>query len=84
MVERSQYIFVAVMAVVAIGVLFVGELEISLPPWVVPIEAEVAFVNVGVRFTVAPYNGLVVEAIIEEVAANSTLTVVEAVFAELS
>ena len=72
------------MAVVAIGVLFVGELEISLPPWVVPTEAEVAFANVGVRFTVAPYNGLVVEAIIEEVAANSTLTVVEAVFAELS
>ena len=32
--------------------------------------------NVGVRFTVAPYNGLVVEAVIDAVAAKTTFTVV--------
>ena len=63
-----------------IGVPLVGELEISLPPCVVPTEAEVALAKLGVRFTVAPYNGLVEDALIEEVVARTTFTVVLAVF----
>src|SRR5689334_25388293 len=57
----------------------VGELEMSLPPCVVPTEAETALLNVGVRLIVAPYKGLVEEAVIDALAAATTLTRVVAV-----
>ena len=72
------------MAAVAIAVPLVGELEISLPPCVVPTDAENALLNVGVRLTVAPNSGLLEDAVMEEVVASTTFTVVVAVFAELS
>jgi hypothetical protein len=68
-----------VIAEVTITVPLVGELEISLPPCVVPTLAEVALANVGVRFTVAPNSGVVDDAVIVEVAANTTFTTVVAV-----
>jgi len=68
----------AVIAAVAMGDALDGELETSLPPCVVPTEAETAFANVGVRFTVAPYNGFVGDEVIEAVGANITVTVVVA------
>ena len=68
----------AVKAGVVICVPLVGELEILLPPCDVPISAETALVNVGVRFTVAPYSGVVVEAEMDVVTAKTTITVVEA------
>ena len=42
---RSQYVVAVVKAAVAIGVLLVGELEISLPPCAVPTSAETALLN---------------------------------------
>jgi hypothetical protein len=68
-----------VIAEVTITVPLVGELEISLPPCVVPTLAEVVLANVGVRFTVAPNSGVVDDAVIVEVAANTTFTTVVAV-----
>jgi hypothetical protein len=44
----------AVIAAVGIAAPFVGELEMSLPPCVVPTDAEAEFANVGVRVIVAP------------------------------
>ena len=67
-------------AAVAIWTPLVGELEISLPPCVVPTLAEAALANVGVRFTVAPYSGFVEEALMESVGSNTTVTVVVADF----
>jgi len=52
------------MGVVTMTVPLVGELDISLPPDVVPTDAEVALAKVGVRFTVAPYSGLAEEVVI--------------------
>jgi len=69
----------AVIAEVTITVPLVGELEISLPPCVVPTLAEVVLANVGVRFTVAPNSGVVDDAVIVEVADETTVTVVVAV-----
>jgi len=43
-----------VIAAVGIAVPLVGELEMSLPPCVVPTDAETALLNVGVRLIVAP------------------------------
>ena len=57
-----------------IPVPLVGELEISLPPCVVPTEAEVEPAKFGVRLTVAPYGGLVEEAIIDAVGRRTTLS----------
>ena len=54
LVERNQYVLSVVMAVVVICVPLVGVAEMSLPPNVVPTEAELEFANVGVRFTIAP------------------------------
>jgi hypothetical protein len=68
-----------VRAAVAIGVPLAGELDTSLPPWVVPTDAETEFVKVGVRLTLAPYSGVVVDALIDEVTARTTVTVVVAV-----
>ena len=73
-----------VIAAVVMGEPLVGELEMSLPPWVVPILAEVELAKVGVKLTVAPKSGLVDDALIEAVAANTTFTVVVAVFVGLS
>ena len=42
------------MAAVGIAVPVVGEPEMSLPPCVVPTDAETALAKVGVRLTVAP------------------------------
>ena len=67
------------MAEVAITKPLIGELEISLPPCVVPTLAEVALANVGVRFTVAPNCGVVDDAVIDEDADNTTFTAVVAV-----
>jgi hypothetical protein len=64
------------MAAVAMGVPLVGELEMSLPPCEVPTEAEAVLANVGVRFTGAPYSGVLVEALIDDVAAKTTVTMV--------
>ena len=58
----------------------VGELEISLPPCVVPTAAETALANVGVRLIVAPYEGLVEEAVIDALGAATTFTRVVADF----
>jgi hypothetical protein len=66
------------MAVVAMGAPLVGVVEMSLPPCVVPTDAETAFVNVGVRLTVAPNSGEVVEAVIDAVDASTTFTMVVA------
>jgi hypothetical protein len=58
----------------------VGELEMSLPPCEVPTEAETALAKVGVKLTVAPYSGEVVEALMDDVAAKTTVTTVVADF----
>lgn len=60
------------------GVPLVAFAERSFPPCVVPIVAEAAPVNVGVRSTVAPYRGFVEEALIEAVAVAITSVTVEA------
>jgi len=69
----------AVRAAVVICVPLVGEFETSLAPCAVPTAAETAFEKVGVRLTVAPYSGVVVDALIDAVAASTTVTVVVAV-----
>ena len=79
LVARSQKVVEAVRAAVVICVPLVGEFEISLPPCAVPTAAETALEKVGVRLTVAPYNGVVVDALIDAVAASTTVTVVVAV-----
>jgi len=53
-VALNQKVLAAMMGTVGIGVPLTGELEISLPPCVVPTEAETAFANVGVKSTSAP------------------------------
>ena len=50
----------------------VGELEMSLPPCVVPTETETALLKVGVRLIVAPNKGLVEEAVIDALGAATT------------
>ena len=70
----------AVTAALVMAVPEVGADEMSLPPEVVPTEAEVAPVKVGVTLTVAPYSGLVVERLTLAVGAATTATVVEADF----
>jgi hypothetical protein len=70
---------VEVIGAVVIPVPLVGELEISLPPCVVPTEAEVEPAKLGIRLTVAPKSGVVDEAVIEEVADETKFTVVIAV-----
>ena len=69
----------AVIAAEVICVPLIGALEMSLPPCVVPTEAEVALVKVGVRLTVAAYNGLVDDAVMEAALADTKLTMVVAV-----
>jgi hypothetical protein len=60
------------MAAVAMGVPLVGELEMSLPPCEVPTEAEAVLEKVGVRLTVAPYSGVLVEALIVSLGLTTT------------
>ena len=66
------------MAAVGIAAPVVGELEMSLPPCVVPTEAETALAKVGVKLTLAPYSGVSDEAAIEATGADVAIAVVVA------
>lgn len=59
-----------------IGAPFTAEVEMSLPPCVVPTVVETAPVKVGVKSTVAPYRGFTDEELSEAVTATITFAVV--------
>ena len=84
MVARSQKVFVVIIAADVIEPPLTGALDISLAPCAVPIEAETELAKVGVSVTVAPYGGLIEEATIESVTAETTVTVVVADLPESS
>ena len=76
LVTRSQKVLVEVMAAVVTGVPLTGAAERSARPGEVPSVATVAPVKPGVRVTVAPKSGEVVEGTRVAVPAAMTLTVV--------